>query len=155
MAATWWNLFLRSKRKINPVKTNSFSDPKEEVSPNGRRQSDGFFFFVKICFSPINSQIIRLENRKKNWKSRNQFFVITSFVESKNVRLVFKINLSVKANEPIHPALTFITAFKQPKYKRVQKFNNIVTFLHKTIQNKKKNFKVKSFAKLNKLFCFN
>jgi hypothetical protein len=32
MAATRRNLFLRSKMKNNPSWTNSFSDPKEEVS---------------------------------------------------------------------------------------------------------------------------
>jgi hypothetical protein len=36
----------------------------------GRRQTagDGFFFFVQICFS---------------WKLRNQYFILTSFIESK------------------------------------------------------------------------
>jgi hypothetical protein len=32
MAATWRNMFLRSKMKTNPSWTNSFSDPKGEIS---------------------------------------------------------------------------------------------------------------------------
>jgi hypothetical protein len=76
MGATRRNLFLGSKMKTNPSKTNSFSDQKgevpnlkasfkkradkihldsHEIAQDGRRQSDGNFFFVKIGFFSIKS----------------------------------------------------------------------------------------------------
>jgi hypothetical protein len=55
---------------------------------DGRRQSDGNFFFVKTGFSSIKSP----NSSRKSiifffWKSRKQYFILTPFVGSKNNKL--------------------------------------------------------------------
>jgi hypothetical protein len=59
---------------------------------DGRRQTagDGIFFFVQIGFSSIKSP----NSSRKSinfffWKLRNQYFILTSFIESKKLILIF------------------------------------------------------------------
>jgi hypothetical protein len=65
--ATRRNLFLKSKNQEDRLGTKSVTNPKGEVSklngksPNSSRKSIKFFF----------------------WKLRNQYFILTSFIESK------------------------------------------------------------------------
>jgi hypothetical protein len=54
-----------------------------EFTADGGRQSDGLFFFVKTCFSPINFF----------WESRNQYFILTPFIGSKKKNT--KSNLTI------------------------------------------------------------
>jgi hypothetical protein len=72
---TWKHLSKIGRTKF------SFAQPWN----HDRRQSDGMFFFVKISFSPIKSPN---STRKSIWKSRNQYFILTSFIESKNTCLM-------------------------------------------------------------------
>jgi hypothetical protein len=102
MASTRRNLFLRPKMKTNPSWTNSFSDPKGEVSnlrASFKNRSEIFFmwtamksrhtaerqkfFFGKIGFSSIKSPNSSRKSIKKMFKSLNQCFILTSFIGSK------------------------------------------------------------------------
>jgi hypothetical protein len=73
MAATRRNLFPKSKMKTNRSLTN-----------HGRRQSDGNFFFRKNrFFFDKKSYFVQKIDKNGKWKSRNQYFILTSFIESK------------------------------------------------------------------------
>jgi hypothetical protein len=51
---------------------------------HGRRQSDGNFFFRKNrFFSDKKSLFVLKIDKKKIWKSRNQYFILTPFIGSK------------------------------------------------------------------------
>jgi hypothetical protein len=104
MNATRQKLFPRSKMKTNPSQINSSSDQTEEISTSKRyfkKRADKIFHFdshkvtaVKIGFSSIKSNI-RPEHRYFFiWKSRNQYFILTSSKESK--KLMRKIAKKIK-----------------------------------------------------------
>jgi hypothetical protein len=79
------------------AKKNSFGQPWNR----DRRQSDGNFFFVKINFSPIKSP--NPSRKSIKMEITNQFFILTSFIESKNLRtkLAIIITLLLRAQNCI------------------------------------------------------
>jgi hypothetical protein len=68
----------------------SFKKPPDKIltwtAMNSRQTAEWrTFFFVKTCFSPIKSPNSSRKSIKKNfWESRNQYFILTSFIGSKN-----------------------------------------------------------------------
>jgi hypothetical protein len=62
-----------------------------EPNFSGRRQSDGFCLFVQINFPSSRKSI-----KYFFWELQNQYFILTSFIESKNVSRTSKNTFYLK-----------------------------------------------------------